>query len=869
MAARAYRCLLVLLPGWFREEFAGEMTAVFLDTAADARRSGPAAVIALWLRTASDVARLALRLHADAARQDFTYAVRTLSRTPASTLAIIATLALGLGPAVVVANFLQQVVLSPLPFPEADRLVRVWNVRPERAQSQIPLSLPDYLDYRARQSSFSAVAAHTGTSVAMVIGGVPRQVPGVLTSPELHQVLGVHPVIGRGLTEADSAPGAPRVMLLGAALWRAEFGGRRDVIGEVVRVDGEPTTIVGVLGDTFAYPANTANAWFPLTLDRANASRGSHYLAATGRLEPDVSIAQAQDALNSIAQALGSEYPDTNGGQLTELFGLKEQLNGDAPRLLTVLSGAIAAVLLIACLNVASLLTVRTTVRTSELAVRTALGATARRLRRQLMAEHLTLTAAGGAVAAVIGVVLHRALISRRVLALPASASSLGWETFGLLAALVIVIGAAFAWLTARRSSGRAVSGRLLGSVRQTSSERVLRARQALVVGEVAAALVLVVVGGLMMRSAARLAAVDPGFRTQGVLTFGVVLPMQDYPQPADRARFTTRVVDALRVLPDVRMAAAGAYAPMGDMRGTRRFAPDDRPAPAPGNEPVALDLPVGPGYFEVMGIQLVDGRLFTDRDGPDTPPLMIVGESLARAIFPRQRAVGQRLRFFSSRPGGTPPPTREIVGVVRDVRQDGVAQSPIMQMYAPYAQNPWGFVSFFVLSEGDPARHAASVQRIVNSIDPMRPVRDVLTIDAIVSGSTARHRGMTWMLIALAGTALLLATVGLYGVSATAAAARSRELAIRAALGAQPSALLGLMLRQGVVMGATGVALGAAIGLAATRGLGALLYETPPRDPVTFAGTAALLLAVAALATYLPARRAIATNPARTLRAD
>jgi len=247
----------------------------------------------------------------------------------------------------------------------------------------------------------------------------------------------------------------------------------------------------------------------------------------------------------------------------------------------------------------------------------------------------------------------------------------------------------------------------------------------------------------------------------------------------------------------------------------------------------------------------------------------MIVSESLARTIFPHQRAVGQRLRFFSSRPGGTPPPTREIVGVVRDVRQDGMARAPMMQMYAPYAQNAWSFVSFFVLVDGDPAQHAATVQRVVHSIDPMRPVRDILPIDAILAGSTARHRAMTWMLIALAATALLMATIGLYGVSATATSARLRELAIRAAVGAEPSNLLRLLLRQGLAMGALGIAVGSAASVVATRGLGAFLYETAPRDPLTVIGTALLLLAVTALATYLPARRVVAANLAEVLRAD
>jgi putative ABC transport system permease protein len=748
-------------------------------------------------------------------------------------------------------------------------LVRIWNGNPERGLREFPLALPDFVDYQSGQTAFSALAAHTGTSVAMVIGSMPRQVTGVLTSAELHQVLGVYPVIGRALTSADCAPGAPPVILIGATLWRNEFGGRADVVGEVINVDGRATTIVGVLPDGFTFPTGTQNAWVPLTMDPANANRGSRYLTATGRLADGVSFRQAEAALNNVARGLAARYPDTNAGQMVEVFGLKEQLNGEAPRLLAILSGAIAAVLLIACLNVASLLTVRASIRCGELAVRTALGATTRRLRRQLVVEHVVLTIAGGVVAIGFGVLLHRAIVERGILKLPASASSLGWPAFVLLAVLVLTIGVMFAWITARRSTGRSAAARLLGAVRQTGSVRLVRARQLLVVGEVAAALVLLVVGGLMIQSASRLAAINPGFRTDGVLTFGTVLPMEGYPTPADRVRFTSRVVEALRALPGVRQAAVGGYAPMGDMRATRRFAPADRPPPTSGEEPLALDLPVGPGYFETMGIALVEGRTFTYRDVVDAPPVLVVNEEFARQMFPGQRAVGQRIRFFSSRPNGTPPPTREIVGVVRSVRHDGVAKAPMMQMYAPYAQGPWGFASFFVQVDGDPMAYGPMVQRVVSNVDPGRPARDVRSIAAIIQGSTEQQRAVTWVLITLAATALLMATIGLYGVSATISNARSRELAIRSAIGAQRRSLLGLIVRQGVMTAALGVALGIAASVAATRGLGALLYETPANDPTTMAATGTLLLVVATLAAYLPARRTLRRNPAELLRAE
>jgi putative ABC transport system permease protein len=867
MADRIYRTLLLILPGWFREEFGAEMSADFRDSLRDARRDGPVATARLWLATTRDVVALSARLRGDAVAQDLRYAVRSLVRTPAFTVAAIGTLALGLGPTMIVANLVERVVVRPLPFDRPDQLVAVWNAQPDKGRHEFPLSAPDYVDFRDRQDRFAALAAHTGTSVAFVGTGEPRQVGGVLTTSDLHAVLGVQPRLGRGLTREDSAPGAPPVIVLGHTFWTNEFGARPTVVGETVTVDGAVTEIVGVLPDGVEYPSGSENYWVPLTLDPAQFNRGSHFLSATGRLGPGVTAAQASDALNGVARALAEAYPSTNTGQSVELVDLKRQLNGDAPRLLAILGGAIAAVLLIACTNVASLLAVRASIRGTELAVRTAIGATGRRLRHQLLIEHLLLAGGGGVLAVVMAVPLHRVLLEQRVLALPKTAPTLAWPSYVALALVVIAIGALFSWLTARRSSRDGLS--LLRTTRSTGGRPQLRLRQTLVVVEVAAALVLVVVAGLMIRSASRLAAVNPGFDTAQVLTFGVVLPGTTYQTPALRLQFVNRVIDKLRELPGVVAATSGGYAPMGQMRATRRYAPADRPPPPAGAEPLALDLTVNAGYFEVMGITLRAGRTFDSRDGADSPPVLIVSETFAREVFPGESAIGKRIGFYASRPGATPPPSREIVGIVQDVRQDGVSRRPIPQMYAPYAQSAWAFTSFFLKVNGDPATVAASVQRAVSSVDPMRPVRDVLTTGQIVQRSTARQRAMTALLLGLAGIALLLATLGLYGVSATAAEARSREMAIRAAVGAEPGMLLRLLLRQGLVTGAIGVAIGAAASLAATRGLGAFLYETEPRDPVTFAVTAALLLTIAAIATTIPARRAMATSPAEVLRAE
>lgn len=857
MSKRIYQLLLVLLPGWFREEFAGEMVHTFA-----ASRSS-------LLTNARDVVALALRLHLEALRQDLGYAFRTLRQTPTFTVAAIATLAVALGPTLVVGNFLYQIVLSPLPFPESNRLVRIWHARLDRNQSRVPMSIPDYMDFRAKQTAFAAFAGHAGTSAAVVIGGSPRQVTGVLVSSDLHDVLGVQPMLGRPLRRDDEAPGAPPVMLLGPSLWRREFGGRADVVGTRVKVNGAETTIVGVLPDGMDFPVGTANAWYPLTLDPADTTRGTQFLNATAKLKPAMTLAQAQDSMNSVSLGLAEAYPDTNKGKTVEVFSLKDQLNGDAPRLIAVLSAAIGAVLLIACMNVASLLSVRASTRGSELAVRTALGATGRRLRRQMTVEHLLLAFTGGAVALPLGLALHRAIIDKQLLNLPRMATALGWQAIAMLLVVVTLIGLALAWIAMRRGAAAMTATSLAGSSKHSASRGLVRLRQLLVTTEVAATLVLLVTAGLMGESARRLLSVDPGFRTDHVLTFGVVLPMPAYMDQKVRLSFANRVVEGLKQLPGVSNAALGAYAPMGDMRATRRFARANRPLPETGQEPVALDLPVGSDYFSVMGIAVKQGRAFTDRDTTDAPPVMIVNEAFARTYFGDGNPIGQHVRFYSSRPGGTPPPTREIVGVVADVRQDGMRQKPMPQMYSPYSQNTWSFLSFFVLTNDDPSALSASVQRVVTSVDPDRPARDVMSIDAIVRGSTERHRAITWMLIALASLAILLAAVGLYGIVATAANARAREMAIRAAIGATPPTLLRMIVGHAVMATAIGLAIGVSAALGATTGLTSLLYEVPPRDPVILVGASAILLLMSALAGYLPARRAMAQNPATLLRAD
>jgi putative ABC transport system permease protein len=846
------------------------MAAVFARQRLDAAREGNLWYwVALWTRTIGEVGALAWRLHADALTQDVTYATRSLRKTPAFTLAALGTLTIGLGPTLVVANLIYQVVVAPLPFAAAHRLVAVWNSNVEQTRHQMPLSIPDYLDFRDRVPMFEALAAHTGTAVALVDGGPPRQLEGVLVTAEMFRVLDITPQLGRPLLPADSVPGAPPVMLVGPDLWRGQLGGSRAVLGRVVQIDGEATTIVGVLPEGLDFPHASRNAWLPIRLDPNQWSRGTRLFNVAGRLAPGVTAAQALDAMNMVARGLAETYPDTNRGRTIELIDLKDQINRDSPRLVRILAGSIAAVLLIACLNVASLLVVRASVRNQELAIRAALGATSRRLRRQVIVEQAILAGASGLIATGVGWTLHRYIVSTGALPLPTSASHFSWQALVALLVLVGVIAVTFALVSAQRVAAPGAGMRVLHAVRHTHSKSVIRSRQLLVLGEIALALVVVVSAGLLIRSAARVAAVDPGFRTDSVLSFGALLPTTAYPEPADRQRFVDRVVASLEALPGVRSAAVAGYAPMGEMRATRRVAPANTAPPPPGEELLALDMPVGPSYFEVMGLRLLEGRVITAADVAQSAPVVVVSERFAREVFPGQAAIGQHVRFFSSRPGGTPPAPREIVGVVTDVRQDGMTRTPIPQMYVPYAQAAWGFVSFFVRADVPPESLAPVVPRIVSAIDPLRPVRDIKTTAQIVRDSTRRSRAITWMMTVLALIALMLSAIGLYGVTAIAASARSRELAIRAAVGAPRGALLRLVVSQGLATTAMGLVVGALAAAAVTRALATLLYETPPRDPLTFVATAFLLLVVGVVATYLPARRALAQNPSDVLRAE
>ena len=853
MPRRIYQLLLLTLPRGFREEFGREMLQAFTDSRGS------------LLVNSVDVVRLSMRLRADQLRLDLRHAIRSLWRQKTFTATAIATLALALGPATAVFALFTNVLRDPLPLArDLDRVVYAWTANPERNRHGFPWSELNFLDHRERQArALTHFGAIVDTS-ATIGGDVPQQVTGAWVSEEMFDVLGVYPARGRRFDATDTRPGAAPTIILSH-----DFAARRfpatDAVGQTLIVDGRPTTVIGVLPRGFDFPSGEGHFWQPLIIDRATSNRAQTYLRTMGRLAAGATIAQLEQQINAVAIDLEQKYPASNAGYRIEIEPASAFLTRNARRIVTVLGLAAIAILLLACTNVASLLVVRTAGRHDELAVRTALGASAARLSRQLLVEHLVLAAGAAVLAVGVAAGLLRLLgVSGLVPEQQIARAALDRTTMLFLSTLTITVAVMLGWLVSRRATRAAAVTVTPRS--QSASRELVKVRQALVSIEVGAAAVLLLAAGLLLQSAARLIAIDPGFRTDNIITFQVTFPMSAYMEPESRVRFIESLVEQLKRLPGVQSAASAAYSPMGSMRATRRFAIDGQPLPKPGTEPLAIDLPAGPDYASIMGLRVVEGRWIDPRDRPDSAPVVVISESFAKQHLAGQRAVGTRLRFFTSRPGA-PPPMHEIVGVVSDVRQFGMTESEAPQMYIPHTQRPWAFASYFVRTAGDPRAIMPSLPAAVQAVDRDRPLERLRTLDDLVRSNTADRRALGVLIALAAAIALLMSGIGVYGVTAATTAARRRELAIRAAIGADRRRLMSFVVRQAMTAAVVGVSVGIAGGLAASSVLESVLFEVQPRDPLTYAAVGTGLLAVCGLATYLPARRALTISPAVALK--
>ena len=805
--------------------------------------------------------------------QDIRYALRTLSRSPGFSLAAVATLAVGIGANAAIFSLVRGVLLRPLPFAQPERLVSLWEANDAKGWSRMVASPPNYLDWKAQSRSYESMGAFSETTlVASGRGGVERgdseRLDGAAVTAGFFETLGVRPLHGRVFREPETSPGHPAVVVLGHGVWERRFGGDPGVVGRTIRLDGEPYEVVGVMPASFRFPEEAPDFWIPLTFRPDVATqRGAHYLDVVARLKPGSTIESARAEIRAIADRLRRAYPRTNSGYTAGATSLDESLVGAVAPAMKMLLGAVALVTLVACANVANLLLVRGTRRRAEIAIRSALGAGSRRIARQLLTESAVLAAAGAAA----GLALAAASLDGIVALAPASVPRLSEVRLdaGVLAftavwtiASVALFGLAPALAALRPGTISALRG--FGADAGGSARRV-SARQILVVGQVALALVLAAGAGLLLRSLARLSSVDPGFRTERAQSFSLTLPEARYPDEDARGAFLDRLLETMRAMPGVRSAGAVFGFPLTGMSFSSSFrasgaAPDD-------NEPSAQLRVASRGYFETMGIPVVAGRGFTGRDRRGAPIAILVSASAARKFFPAGDAIGRRLRF-----GATMTQTRiegEVVGVVGDVRDAELGAGPTPEFYGSLEQVPTD--EFHVVVRGDvpPDRLAGSVRAAVAGLDPELAVTDFATLDEVVRRSVSRPRFMVQLLLVFATMALLLCAIGIYGVTAYAVTQRTREIGIRMALGADRAAVRALVLREGLRLAAAGVGLGLAGAFALTRLLRGFLFEIGPGDPVTHVAVALLLGGVALAACAVPARRAARLDPIAALRTE
>jgi putative ABC transport system permease protein len=792
--------------------------------------------------------------------RDVRLAIRSLTKAPGFALAAILTLALGVGATSAIFSVVNGVVLRPMPYPDPESLVMVWEVTPQYGRFSVAPA--NFFDWRKQSTTFEALAAFGNSDVTLQRPSGPEQVPAAYASAELFKVMNIRPAMGRTFTTEEDMPGRGDVIVLSHGGWQRRFGADPRAIGSTVTMNGSQFTIVGIMPPGFAFPSSTTELWFPMALEQAKATRGGHYLGVIGRIKPGVAFERAEAEMKTIAARLATQYPEANAGESVELVPLHEQVVGEVrPALLTLLA-AVAMTVLIACANVANLLLVRGAVRRKELAIRAALGASRGRLVRQMLVESLVLAMTGG----VIGIGLAQLAIRPlrvlsagtvpRVADVSIDLSVLAFA-FGVSLLTGIVFGLAPAW--------QAVSAALVDVLkdggRGTHSSVGRWMRTGLLVAEVALSMVLLVGAALLLRSFANVTGIDPGFRPEGVLSFRVSLPQSTYAEDHQRRAFFDALTARLEALPGVRGAGLVQTLPLkGDYMLS--FELQGKPPAGPGEQPSANYRVVSDHYFGTIGVPLLRGRQFTDRDREGAPLVAIVDDAFARRYFPGEDPIGRGIQI-----GNGSDAFAEIVGVVGSVRYDGLARTPRPVMYVPLRQDAFGSMWVLARTSGDPAALMTEARQVVKSLDPALPAYSMKTLDDVISESVAPRRFPMLLLGLFAAIAVGLAAVGLYGVVAYGVSLRTQEIGIRMAIGASRGDVLRMIVTGGMRVALVGVIVGIAGALALSRLMRTMLFGVTGVDPASYVATAAMLLGVAALACYIPARRAMRLDPLSALR--
>lgn len=811
--------------------------------------------------------------------QDARHSLRMMRRTPGFSLVAVLTLALGIGATTAIFSVVDGALLRPLPYRDSNMLVSVWSrFLPESGFGfeQFPLSPPEYLDYREHTRALDDVAALHGYR-ATVIQADGSAIPtrGVAATPNLFEVLGVRPSLGRIPTEAEAVPGGPQIVVLGHALWRRAFGADSAVLGRTIRINGRATEVVGVMPAGFAYPSDATELWTPLAFDaEQQLSRSSHFLVAVGRLAQGAKLDRASAEMDALMQQWRAEFPDVHTGHFLYLRPLLDDYVADArPALLTLL-GAVAFVLLMVCTNVVNLLLVRLEARQRELSVRRAIGASRLRIVRQFLVEGAVLSLVGGLAGIGLAYLAVDLTLTLGADSIPRADNisvdgrvMLFSSGIALFTTLVFAVAPVLALSGAEPHRGMAGEGR--GA---TSGGARLRLRHTLVAAQVALAVVVVIGAGLTVRSFGELTAIDPGFRAENVLVAGLSVPSGDYPESDDVIRVYEQLVDRLAQLPGARSAAAFSTLPLSDGASNIDFRVEGMAPPAPGDPATSGDMIIAdPGYIATMGINLIEGRFFQPADRLDGMPVSVVNRQLAQMFWPGVSAVGKRIRIA----GDDDSPWLTIVGVIDDVQFRTLADEVRPAWYLPLAQmgpslgNPARSFTVAIRTQGEPTSLAPSLREAVRGIDQTLPVITLRPLENVVAESVATPRFTMAMLGLFAALALALGAIGIYGVLSYAVARRTREFGIRMALGAGRRELTTIVLGQTLRIVLLGLGIGLVGALLATRLMQGLLYGVSATDPGTYAAVAATVCVVGLAACALPLWRALSSDPVSALRAE